>query len=89
MCGLIADLTNQTHHLAGHFNWSFLDTKILFHTVVMSCVLLFDAVMISVFFGVLSCFARKPFMKKNSAVNFMSLCNEMQQSETATKRVLE
>lgn len=65
--------------LTGHFwIWRFYSIQFLCNAFCS------DAVMISVFFGVLSCFARKPFMKKNSAViscHCAMKCNKVKQQQ--------
>ena len=67
MSGLIADLTGQTPVLpvilTGHF-W--------IQTLYFPCgcrLMLYNAAMISFFFGVFCCFALNPSKKKNAAIN--------------------
>ena len=68
--------------LAGHFwMWTFNN---IFHTVVAQYVLLYNAVMISFFFGFFCCLALTPLKKKNDAINFMSSCR----NETSFTRVI-
>ena len=67
MSGLIADLTGQTPVLpvilTGHF-W----IQTLYFPY--SChLMLYNAAMISFFFGVFCCFALNPSKKKNAAIN--------------------
>ena len=67
MSGLIADLTGQTPVLrvilTGHF-W--IQTLYFPYS---SRLMLYNAAMISFFFGVFRCFALNPSKKKNAAIN--------------------
>ena len=67
LSGLIADLTGQTPVLpvilTGHF-W--IQT---FHFPYSCRLMLYNAAMISFFFGVFCCFALNPSKKKNAAIN--------------------
>ena len=67
MSGLIADLTDQTVILsvilASHF-W-----RRTFYFPYSCPLMLYNAVLISFFFGVFCCFALNPSKKKNTAIN--------------------